>query len=304
MRLFLPREHGAWGVLLIPFLATAAIARRADAPVVLTLVAVFLFYLARHPLELLLAPQARRYYRDQGPRPGDEPPEVKETRVGIAVPPRALLGWFLIYGAAGIVVALPLLLVFHRYGLLILGGVAAGFLVLRVELLRQRAERSLLGEWLAVPGLTLSAPTAWVAATGVLDATAVLLWLLHTLFFSSGIFYVKFRIRALQQKRPLATFWGRVVFARDLIGYHLLMLVFAASVVHIGWASSFEVAPRGPEHWAPWIAALPFLPAALRALARVIWFGGRFEIKRLGWTEVAHSVVFGALLVLTFGLRN
>lgn len=56
MRLLLPREHGAWGVLLIPFLTTAAIGRRADAPVMLCLAAVFLLYLARHPLEFLLAP--------------------------------------------------------------------------------------------------------------------------------------------------------------------------------------------------------------------------------------------------------
>lgn len=293
MRLLLPLEHGAWGVLLVPYLATAAIARRADGAVVLCLAALFLLYLARQPLELLLAPQAMRYYARR--------PTVREA----AAPTRhALWAWFLVYGTGVALVGLPLLIVFHRFSLLILAAIAAVFFVLRIYFLRRRQERSLAGEWLVVPGLTLGAPAAWIAATGMLDATAFLLWLLHTLFFSSGIFYVKFRIRVLERKQPVGTFWQRVVFARDLIAYHLLMLVFAVSVVHIGWASNLHVAPRGPEHWSGWIAALPFLPAAVRALTRVVWFGGRFEIRRLGWTEVAHSLVFGALLVLTFGLRN
>lgn len=303
MMLFLPREHGAWGALLIPFLTTAAIARRADAPVVLCLAAAFLFYLARHPLELLLAPQAQRFYRGGGRRAeGNGTGEAGPVEKGLAS--RTLIGWFALYATLGTLAGLPLLLIFERQALLVLAVIAAVFFILRVILLRRRAERSLLGEWLVVPGLTLTAPAAWVAATGTLDRTALLLWLLHTLFFSSGIFYVKFRIRALQRKAPFESLWQRLAFAGDLITYHLLMLVFAAAVVHIGRSANLLIAPRGPVHWAGWIALLPFLPVSLRALARVVWLGRRFEIKRVGWTEVAHALVFAALLVLTFGLRS
>ena len=306
MKLLLPREHGAWGILLIPFITTAAIAPAAaggDAPVLLCLAAVFLAYLARHPLELLLAPQVKRFYRDAGRAPSQREAGEQEAATSI-LSSRALLAWFSLYGTLGVLVALPLFLTFHRYALLALVGVGGGFFVLRVLMLRTGAERSLLGEWLAVPGLALTAPAAWVAATGTLDGTALLFWLLHTLFFSSGIFYVKFRIRVLAEKRPLGSLWERVVFAREVIIYHVLMVLFAAVVVRIGWASVLPLAARGPEHWVSWVAALPFLPAAGRALAGVIWLNGRFQIKRLGWSEVAHSLVFAVLLILVFGLRN
>lgn len=303
MKLLLPREHGAWGILLIPFLTTAAIARRGDAPVVLCLAAIFLAYLARHPLELLLAPQIKRFYRGAARGSSQHGAGEPEAQAGV-LSNRALLGWFSLYAALGSLAALPLFLVFHRKGLLVLAGVAGGFFLLRVLMLRTRAERSLLGEWLAAPGLALTAPAAWVAATGSLNGTALLFWLLHTLFFSSGIFYVKFRIRVLAEKRSLGSLWERVVFAREVIIYHVLMVLFAATVVHIGWASALPVAPRGPEHWASWVAALPFLPAAGRALAGVIWLDGRLQIKRLGWSEVAHSLIFAALLILSFGLRE
>ena len=43
----MPREHGAWGILLIPFATAAGVAGVFDAPVALLLVSVFGFYLAR-----------------------------------------------------------------------------------------------------------------------------------------------------------------------------------------------------------------------------------------------------------------
>ena len=43
----LPREHGAWGILLIPFATAAAIAGVFNAPVALLLASVLSFYLAR-----------------------------------------------------------------------------------------------------------------------------------------------------------------------------------------------------------------------------------------------------------------
>ena len=43
----MPREHGAWGILLIPFATAACISRTASAPVLLLLVSVLCFYVAR-----------------------------------------------------------------------------------------------------------------------------------------------------------------------------------------------------------------------------------------------------------------
>ena len=43
----LPREHGAWGILLIPFATAAAIAGVFDRPVGLLLASILCFYLTR-----------------------------------------------------------------------------------------------------------------------------------------------------------------------------------------------------------------------------------------------------------------
>jgi hypothetical protein len=43
-----------------------------------------------------------------------------------------------------------------------------------------------------------------------------------------------------------------------------------------------------------------FVPGILRACQLAVQLGQRFPIRRLGWTEVIHAVVFAALLVLAF----
>jgi hypothetical protein len=52
----------------------------------------------------------------------------------------------------------------------------------------------------------------------------------------------------------------------------------------------------------PAIAALAFLPLLGRGLA---WFFERqtsLAVRRLGWTELAHSVIFGIVLIAGFHL--
>jgi hypothetical protein len=46
------------------------------------------------------------------------------------------------------------------------------------------------------------------------------------------------------------------------------------------------------------LALVAFTPAVLRAHALLFHLGRRFPIKRLGWSEVAHSLLFAVLLIL------
>ena len=52
-------------------------------------------------------------------------------------------------------------------------------------------KRSLAAELVGVALLTLTAPAAWIAARGTLDAAGVRVWLLNVLFFLGGVLYVK-----------------------------------------------------------------------------------------------------------------
>ncbi|MBI4299863.1 MAG: YwiC-like family protein, partial [Chloroflexi bacterium] len=46
----IPKEHGAWAMLLVPFVIGAAVAGRWDLKVTLLLVSVLCLYVARNPL--------------------------------------------------------------------------------------------------------------------------------------------------------------------------------------------------------------------------------------------------------------
>jgi hypothetical protein len=147
-------------------------------------------------------------------------------------------------------------------------------------------KRSLAAELLGVALLSLGAPAAWIAERGALDAHGSLVWLLNLLFFTGGVLYVKYRVRGVLAHRPFERWQERCAFAWPVFAYHLLLALFLASWV---WVESQPLA-----------ILIAFVPAILRAHALLLHLGQRFPIRRLGWTEVAHALLFATLLVLGF----
>jgi len=134
--------------------------------------------------------------------------------------------------------------------------------------------------------LSHAAPAAWIAVRGHLDRTGAELWALNLLFFWGGVLYVKYRVRGLQTHRAFDGLRERVAFAWPVFLYHVALAAFLAAWV---LAESQSV-----------MLIVAFLPGILRALQLVVQLGNRFPIRRLGWSEVAHSVVFAVLLVLAY----
>lgn len=260
-RPIVPREHGAWAVLYGAFLAGVGVAGEAGAPVLLLLLAVTAAVLANGPLGLLLRPEA------VAARPAER---------------RRVWTWLLAYGALFGVTALPLLLVYRMAFLLPLGMGAAGFLLLRATLVRGREDRSLAGELLGTAGLTLAGPVAHAVAAGGVQPVGILLWLLLFLFFASGVFYVRMRIRGmlagrqgLPVPRPPA-FWS-------CLGYHLLLLAAIPTLAIL--------------ELVPWAICLAYAPVLWRAAVGLRRHHVVLPLKRLGWSEVAQTAAFVLLLV-------
>jgi len=241
----LPREHGAWGILLIPLATALGVSGVFDLKVALLIVSVLGFYVARASL-------IQRHWR-----------------------------WAAVLLGLSAAAALPLLLAWRLWWLPVFG-VAAAPLALR------RTNRSLAWEIAAVAGLTLTAPAAWYVATGRLDATAGWLWLLNTLYFAGGVYYVRMHIAATIGRQPLTDWRPRITLGRVTLVVHLL----AAGVV-----VALAVGDLVPS-----LAVAAFVPALLRAGAGIWRLSPRLRVKRLGWTEVAHSVVFALLLVVAWRL--
>jgi hypothetical protein len=262
----MPQEHGAWVVLYAPLLIGIALARpwRPAAQICLFL-AVTGAFLARGPSVQLL--------------------KRRDTA-------RSTF-WLGVYGAMLLAGALPLLLVWRRWELLTIGGLAAivfgAHALLQVLPARRRLDRSQPGEILSVLGLTLTAPAAFVAANGTLDGYGVCLWIICALYYAGGILNVKMNLTAVRLKRPLTAADRLRVGAPNLV-YHALLGVMTLAFLFMDPA-------RGSI-----FLVLAYAPAIARATVDTLRVSHRLPaMKKLGWREAILSVWFvgctiGALL--------
>ena len=111
-----------------------------------------------------------------------------------------------------------------------------------------------------------------------------MLWLVNSLFAGDQIHFVWLRIHGAR-----ATGLGE----KFKIGWSFLagqMLLGAVLVL----AYHFK--------WLPELTLIAFAPILFRGFA---WFAKRSRplvVRRLGWTELAHALVFGVLLAASFSI--
>lgn len=275
MSLRMPTEHGAWGLLAVPFFSAAAVAGvrslEEAVPPALAAIAILSLFLLRGSLEGAVSWRA----------------VFEPVHLALAV--------------AGVGSGLPLVLLYERYLLLALAASAAVLYLLQRALVQQHEasksldaeerirrleKRSLEAELVGVAVLSHAAPAAWIAVRGRLDRIGWELWVLNLLFFLGGVLYVKYRVRGLQAHRAFTTLRERVEFAWPVFLYHVALGAFLGAWVF------FESRPV--------MLLVAFVPGILRACQLATHLGQRFPIRRLGWNEVMHAVLFAALLVLAF----
>jgi hypothetical protein len=266
--LVLPREHGAWGILLIPLLSGAAVGLTQilhPAPVLLLLVAAIALFWLRTPVESLVG---------SGPMRVQTPAERRFVITWIAlISPLAALA------VAG--------LLWHGQNLLLLPlGCVAGAAFLAQAMVRRWGRRArMAAQVIGALGLTSTAAAACYVVTGQLDQRALALWLANWLFASLQIQFVQLQIHGAKLK-----IWAERLKAGKafLMGEALLVLVLI-----FAW--------RWREM--PAVVLIAFLPLLVRGVA---WFFRRpqpLDVHRLGFVELSHAIAFGALLSLAFALR-
>ncbi|HWQ03385.1 MAG TPA: YwiC-like family protein [Candidatus Nitrosotenuis sp.] len=271
-KLLMPVEHGAWGLLLVPMLCAAILAGEWNAPLWILCIAALALFLLRGSIEARRA-QVRT-----------QPFSWK-----ILFAPAHLT--LLLTAAAG---GLVLLGVYRRMQLIpvaLAGGLLflVQHLLVRAHSAEKSEKRSLYAELVGVALLSLAAPAAWIAARGALDQAGTRVWLLSLFFFLGGVLYVKFRVRGVLSHRSFSSFRERFQFAWPVFVYHVLLAAFLFAMVLQASLSAAVLAA--------------FAPGILRACGLIFQLGQRFPIRRLGWTEVVHSVIFAVLLILAFRLQ-
>ena len=265
MAIRMPAEHGAWGMLMVPFLSAAAVAGAWNVPVLLCgALALGLFVL-------------RGSADQQGGWRALRQPEHWVMALALAAVAGVLV---LYYGRTQLL------------GVAAVGGILYVIQEMQVRIHNEaRTEkRSLAAELIGVVLLSLAAPAAWIAARGRLEPEGAQVWALNVLFFLGGVLYVKYRVRGLLAHREFSGWRERLAFAWPVFFYHVLLLAFLAASIFLRELSAMVL--------------LAFVPGILRASGLVFQLGQKFPIRRLGWMEVAHSVVFAALLVMAYRISQ
>lgn len=162
-------------------------------------------------------------------------------------------------------------------------GVAAGFVFAAQILLKKlgRATR-MAAELVGAFALTSTAPAAYCAATGRVDARAWVLWLGNWLFAANQVHFVWLAIRGMRAQGPRE---------KLKVGWPFMLgQVFLASALIL--AHHFKFLPQ--------LALFAFAPVLFRGF---MWFARKprpLIVRRLGWTELVHALVFGVLLIASF----
>jgi hypothetical protein len=260
-RLILPGEHGSWSLTLTPFVIGAGVAGRVNAAVWLCLLAVLCLFLARQPINLWLRVRRGRARRDDGP---------------------AAAFWSLILlGLAGL--AGLGLIGLERWPVLWLAIPAAVVLALTLLIAGRLGPRRLSAELVGAVGLALGAPAAYVAASGALNGTAGLLWLLSALHNAISVMYVRYRIDLNHQR---ATRRG----AAAMVAAHGISLTLVLAAWAAGWLPGVTVAALG---------------ALLLRAIYVAWRGPEVaDVRRFGFAEMGFALAFAALVIVGFAVRG
>jgi YwiC-like protein len=265
--LVVPREHGAWGMLLIPLMTGAAVGLLGGghvAPVLLLTTAVLALFWLRTPVESWLGTSAMRIQTRQ----------ERRLVLGVILPIAAL--------AAATLSAL-----FWRgknRELMWIGLIAASAFAAQMILKKMGRATRMTAEVVGALALTSTAPAAYCVATGRLDARAWVLWLVNWLFAADQIHFVWLRIRGAR-----AAGWSEKL----AVGWS-----FLAGQLFLGGTLAFAYHFR----WLPELTLIAFVPVLLRGCAWFIKKPQPIVVRRLGWTELAHAVAFGVLLAAGFCL--
>ena len=267
--LILPREHGAWGLLLVPMVTGAGVAFHQAShifPLILLLTAALALFWLRTPLENLLGTTAMKA----------QTLEESETLSSFIV----LLGGIAVVALAGLLWA-------GRNPALwpLGGGVAAAFV--GQALLKKLGRRTrMISEMVGIIGLTASAPAAYYVITGEFNLTAWMLWIANMLFAGDQIHYVQLRIHTAKIqgfRAKLAQGW---TFA---LGQALMTAIITLACL---------------ARLMPPIASLAFAPLLFRGWFYFVEEPSQLMVRRLGWSELKHATAFCVLLVATFLLAR
>jgi len=254
-------------MLLVPFIIGTGVSNKIGLESLLLLLAALSLFLARQPI-VEIVHRMQRPWKNQ------------ESRVPVF--------WLAFYGSGATLFSLPLLFIYKRWWLIPLGVLGLLLLFFQIYLQTLHLDRETWAELTAIAGMSLMAPAAYHVSGKVLDLTAFSLWLLPFLYSGANVFYVKLRVkqRSLRQgpNKP-GRKWAIGGEAALCMGFLMAFLGILSFLRFI-----------------PPLTLLAFSPLLLKTFWAILTARAPSSIKRLGYLEVAHSLLFTLLLILAYWL--
>jgi len=262
---FLPREHGAWGMLLVPLVTGAAAGNAHGKQIIWTLlfavVALGLFCL-RTPVEAGLEISPLRPQND-----GERKLIHYSIYIYASVPALALAA--LIQWA-------------HAYGLLLLGAAAAIAFLFQSVLKKLGQATRMSAQLTGAIALSSTSAGAYYLATGHFGPTAVIIWTANWLFAANQIHFVQLRIHSARAMTPAEKFFPGRSFLLHQAGCLLLLgLIWRAG-------------------WLPGFILLAFGPLFIRGLAWFLESPRQLQVRRLGISELLYAIAFGIFFIAAY----
>ena len=262
---FLPREHGAWGMLLVPLAAGTA----AGSPHGNRIVWVLLFAAAalglfclRTTVEAALGLSALRPQND-GER-------------------RLVYSFILTYASVVLVALAVLILSAHAYGLLLLGAAAATAFLLQAILKQLGRNTRMNAQLTGSIALSSTAAGAYYLASGHFGLVAIVIWLANWIFSADQIHFVQLRIHTSRA----ATLGEKLRLGKGFLIHQAFSLLFLALIWRAGWLPGFML--------------IAFGPLFVRGIAWFFESPRPLQVRRLGITELLYAVVFGLFFIAGF----
>ena len=262
---FLPREHGAWGMLLVPLVTGAAAGNPRGERIIWILlfaaVALGLFCL-RTPVEAGLEISALRPQND-----------AERRLIHYSI--------YIYASVAGLPLAV-LMLWARAYGLLLLGAAAAIAFLLQAVLKQLGRETRMNAQLTGAIALSSTAAGAYYLATGHFGPTAAIIWLANWLFAANQIHFVQLRIHSARAMTPGEKFrQGRDFLLHQAFSLLLLGLIWRAG-------------------WLPGLILMAFAPLFVRGFAWLLESPRPLQVRRLGVSELLYAIAFGMIFIVGY----
>ncbi|MCF6094161.1 YwiC-like family protein [Microaerobacter geothermalis] len=190
MNVIIPREHGGWAMVIVPFLLGLGIGGF-NFFQILAFVGTILGYIGITPLLMMF--RQKKWDKE-------------------------LLMWMSIYfGVAFLFWLFPII---KFPGLILMALSIIPFLLINLYFAKIRNERSVWNDFFAISGMSIVGIMAFYIGTGEWNGIVSLLWFTNVLYFMGSVFHVKSFIRE-KNNHPFK-WWSRA--------YHLLILLFPLAV--------------------------------------------------------------------------